>query len=78
MTADSAADAAGVQVGDYVVSAGGQETLTSQDLLRVRRRFYVGDSMDMTIWRDGEILEVTLELKDAVEEEPETAPWYAE
>ena len=64
-------------MGDYVVSAGGQETLTSQDLLRVRRHFYVGETLEVTLWRGGEILEVTLDLKDAVEQEPDTAPWYA-
>ena len=68
VTADSAADAAGVQVGDYVVSAGGQETLTSQDLLRVRQQYHIGDTMPMTVWRDGELLEVTLVLKDSVDD----------
>jgi len=75
--AGGAGDLAGVQVGDYVLTADGQEVHTSQDLLRVRQRFYVGDTMDMTIWRDGEIIETTLVLNDAVEEEEETAPWYA-
>ncbi|MDY5612232.1 S1C family serine protease [Dysosmobacter sp.] len=78
VTPDGAGALAGIREGDFILAADGDAMTTSQDLLRVRRRFYVGDSMDMTIWRDGEILEVTLELKDAVEEEPETAPWYAE
>lgn len=61
----SAAEAAGVQVGDFVVSAGGAETLTSRDLLRARRQYYIGDRMPMTIWRDGELLEVVLLLEQA-------------
>ena len=36
-----------------------------QDLLRVRRGLYVGDQVTMEIWRDGQRLEVTLELNDA-------------
>ena len=68
VTQGSAADEAGVRVGDYVVSAGGQETLTSQGLLRIRRQYYVGDTMPMTVWRDGELLEVTLELKKSVDD----------
>ena len=65
---DKAADKAGIRVGDYVVSAGGEELLTSNDLLRVRRQYYVGDELTMTLWRDGEIVEVTLQLQESVED----------
>ena len=67
ITPDKAADRAGVQVGDYVVSAGGEELLTSNDLLRVRRQYYVGDELPLILWRDGEIVEVTLQLQESVE-----------
>ena len=77
VTTGGAGDLAGIRKDDLLLTADGEELTTSQDLLRVRRRFYVGDSLDMTLWRDGVILEVTLDLKDAVEEEPDTAPWYA-
>ena len=78
VTPGGAGDLAGIRKGDFLLTADGDTLTTSQDLLRVRRRFYVGDSLGMTLWRDGQVLEVTLDLKDAVEEEPETAPWYAE
>ena len=77
VTTGGAGDLAGIRKGDFILTADGEELTTSQDLLRVRRHFHVGDSLGMTIWRDGEVLEVTLELKDAVKAEPETAPWYA-
>ena len=77
VTPGGAGALAGIRKGDYILTADGEELTTSQDLLRVRRRFHVGDSLGMTIWRDGQVLEVTLELKDAVKAEPETAPWYA-
>ena len=77
VTPGGAGDLAGIRKGDFLLTADGDTLTTSQDLLRVRRRFYVGDSLGMTLWRDGQVLEVTLDLKDAVEEEPETAPWYA-
>ena len=67
VTPGSAADAAGIQVGDFILSAGGTEVSTSQALLRVRRQLYVGDQVRMEIWRDGERLEVTLTLTGAVE-----------
>ena len=62
-----AADRAGVQVGDYALAADGCALNRSQDLLRVRRNKRLGDTMDLTLWRDGEVLTVTLELTDAVE-----------
>ena len=62
----SAADRAGIQVGDFILSAGGEELRTSRDLLRVRRHCYVGDQLPMALWRDGERLEVILELEDSL------------
>ena len=64
---DTAAEAAGVRAGDYIVAAQGQEMHTNQDLFRVRRTLYVGDKLTLTLLRDGETLEVTLELDEAVE-----------
>ena len=66
VTRDSAADQAGIQVGDYILSAGGEELRTSRDLLRVRRHCYVGDELSMVLWRDGERLEVVLELQESL------------
>ena len=67
VTPGSAADRAGIQEGDFVLSAAGTPVDSSQALLRVRRGLYVGDQVTMEIWRDGERLEVTLTLTDAVE-----------
>ena len=64
---DSAADLAGVQVGDFVLTADGEELLTSEDLLRVRRQHYLGEQMDLTLWRNGEELHVTLQLEEAAD-----------
>lgn len=66
VTPGSAADRAGILPGDYVLSAGGRELTSSRDLLRVRRQTYVGDQLPMTIWRDGERIEVTLDLQESV------------
>lgn len=62
-----AAEKAGVQAGDYILTAEGEPMLTTQDLFRVRRRLYVGDTLSLTLWRQGETLEVTLLLNEAVE-----------
>ena len=66
VTRDSAADQAGIQVGDYILSAGGEELRTSRDLLRVRRHAYVGDQLPMVLWRNGERLDVVLELQESL------------
>ena len=68
VTESLAADRAGVRVGDYVLAADGYPLETSKDLLWVRRQKRIGDELTMTLWRDGEILEVTLSLRESVEE----------
>lgn len=65
--ADSAADKAGIRTGDYLIAADGEQLLSTQDLLRVRRRHYVGDEMQMTLWRDGKMIEVILVLEQVAE-----------
>ena len=57
---DSPAERAGVQVGDYVIAADGEAVSSSRDLLRVRRRYHVGDAMPLTLWRGGERVEVLI------------------
>ena len=64
--AGTAAEAAGVRAGDYIVTAQGEEMHTNQDLFRVRRRLYVGGELTLTLRRQGELLEVTLKLEEAV------------
>ena len=67
VTPGGAADRAGIQAGDYILAVDGQETLSSGDVLKARWKHHVGDEMTLTIWRDGQILDVTLELTDALE-----------
>lgn len=74
VTEASAAEKAGVQVGDFVVAAGGIDVSASRDLLRARRQYHVGEEMPMTLWREGELVEVTLVLEQAEGEETPVAP----
>jgi serine protease Do len=75
VTPGSSGDVAGVRAGDFLLTADGETLSSSQDLLRIRRQHYLGDEMPVTLWRNGEILEVTVVMKDAVEAE-EIVPWY--
>ena len=68
VTEGGAADRAGVQAGDFIIAAGSlEEVLGSNDVLHARRQYHVGDQMPMTLWRDGEIIEVILDLQEAAE-----------
>ena len=69
VSAGSAADIAGVKAGDVIVSAAGQSVSERHSLLSVRRQFRIGDDLPMTIWRDGEYLDVVLHLDEAFEED---------
>lgn len=62
VTPGSAADLAGVQIDDFIVSAGGSEISSSQDLMRVRQQYHVGEELPLTLWRDGEYWETSLTL----------------
>nr|WP_325232845.1 trypsin-like peptidase domain-containing protein [uncultured Oscillibacter sp.] len=64
---DTAAQWAGVREGDYIIAAQGQPIENTQDLFRVRRTLYVGDTLTLTLRRGEETVEVALELDEAVE-----------
>lgn len=68
VTPGSAADLAGIQAGDVIVSAAGQTVSGQHALLHIRRQFHLGDDLPMTLWRDGEYLDVVLHLEQAVGE----------
>jgi len=60
VNSDSAADNAGIEVGDIIVSIG-DESITSIDSLRqTLRDFYAGDTTEITVWREGETLVLTI------------------
>lgn len=67
VTPGSAAALAGVQEGDFILSAGGVEVAASSDLLWARRQYYLGDEMPMTLWSGGETRQVTLVLQESVQ-----------
>lgn len=62
ITPGSAAEKAGLQVGDKIVSADGQEVQASQDLSSTIREKEVGDSLELQISRNGQIIDVTAVL----------------
>ena len=67
VTEGSSADRAGVQVGDYLIEADGQSIASSHELLKIRRRHYLGEELPLVIWREGERVEVVLQLDQSSE-----------
>ncbi len=67
VTAGSPADKAGLQPGDIILSANGQEILTLEDFTAVRDVVGVGGVMELVIWRQGETFETELTLAEQYE-----------
>ena len=59
------AEEAGVQPGDVILAADGQTVYTTADLLTVRRSHVIGDSMTLTLLRDGQVFDVTVVLRSS-------------
>lgn len=55
-------DKAGILVGDYIVSFAGQEVKSTSEILAIRRELQVGDLVPVRIWRNGEYLDLTIEM----------------
>ncbi len=61
---DSAADIAGIQVGDVIIGADGQEALTTDALNDLKSNHQVGDRMTITFIREGKEMTAELILKE--------------
>ena len=57
-------EAAGLQVGDMIISMDGVEIASSDDIIGVRDSHEVGDEIEMVILRDGEEMTVILTIGD--------------
>lgn len=54
----------GVQPGDIITAVNGTEVRTTEEISRIKDELQVGDTMTMSIWRDGESQEITITLVD--------------
>ena len=60
----SAAEKAGLKIGDVIIEADGQKITTVDELNEIKNQKEIGDTMTLTIYRDGEEREVTLTLQE--------------
>lgn len=70
---DGPAQKAGLQAGDIVTSANGTEITGSSDFVSFVRKMAVGDSLEVTVYRQGQTLQFTVlveeQIQPAIEEE---------
>ena len=59
---DSDAYTKGIREGDIITAVNGEPARTSDDILKVRNGLKVGDTINFTIWRDGETFDVDVAL----------------
>ena len=64
---DSPAEKSGLQVNDIITSVDGQAIEGSQDLVDYVGDAKVGDQLTLTVYRQGETLELTLEVGEMVQ-----------
>ena len=79
VTEDGPAAAAGLQVNDIITAVDGTEITGSDDLVRVIRAAAAGDKLTMTVYRQGETLELTVEVGEQIQSSlPEAEEQQAE
>lgn len=66
VTPEGSADRAGMQVGDYLIAVNGAPVKSSRDVFRARRQLHLGDQLPLTLWREGERVEIVLDLDTPV------------
>ena len=64
MAKGSNAEKQGVQSGDILVAVNGESVATTYDVNAIKDGLQVGDSMTLTLYRDGKTFDVTVTLVD--------------
>ena len=61
----SAAELAGIKAGDVITAADGKEITTMDELNEIKNTHSIGDTMTLTIYRDGSKEDINLTLKES-------------
>lgn len=62
----SAAEKAGIKVGDVIIKADGQDIKTMDELSEIKNAKEIGDEITLTVWRNGD----TQDIKVTLQEQP--------
>ena len=63
VNAGSAAEEAGVEAGDVIVAVNGQSIAATADLMAIRRQYAIGDTLTLTLLRDGQTVTADVVLR---------------
>ena len=77
-----AAEKAGIMAGDVITALDGSDVTSVSELTRLLRRYKAGDTVEVTVWRNGKAVEISVVLDEkpqqitpqATEPEMETEP----
>ena len=67
ITPDSGAELAGIKAGDIIIGADGETVTTMDDLNEIKNRFSAGDTITLTIYRDGESMDVDVVMTEVTD-----------
>ena len=60
----SAAEKAGVKVGDVIVKVDGQDVESVEELNEIKNKKQIGDKITLTVWRDGKTQDIEVTLQE--------------
>ena len=63
---NSCAAAAGLKVGDVITKLGDEEIMNKSDLVVAKAAYHAGDTVTMTVYRDGKYIELTLVFDELI------------
>jgi serine protease Do len=61
---NSDAAAKGIETGDILTAVNGVQVTTTQEVADIKEAMSVGDTLVLTIWRDGETMDIEVALVD--------------
>ncbi len=65
ITSGGAADKAGVKTGDIITAVDGTVITSSADISKIKNEHKVGDSLELTIYRNGDTMNLSIVLEEA-------------
>lgn len=68
----SAAEEAGIRVGDVIIGINDEAVSTMEELNSIKNKFKAGETVTLKIYRDGEDLDIPLVLHESVEEDDDS------
>lgn len=60
----SDAEAQGIEKGDIIIKVNGLDASQNSDITTAKAALQIGDTIDFTVWRDGDTFDVSVKLID--------------